>query len=102
VRWYRWHFYRVPLKCKSGPAVSRITVKGGEGIWNRYADRNPFGGGFASWKAKQRDYREFVLGRLIDPRKARGVLRVSGSDVPLRGGGSDKCDSGLLHWRVRR
>jgi hypothetical protein len=44
VRWYRWHFYRVPLKCKGGPAVSRITVKGGEGIWNKYADRNPFGG----------------------------------------------------------
>lgn len=102
IRWYRWHFYRVPLKCKSGPAVARYAVKGGEGIWNKYADRNPFGGVSAEGSAKKPALREAVTGRLIDPNKAKGFVRVSGSGVPLRGGGHDKCDSGRVRWKVER
>jgi hypothetical protein len=103
IRWYTWHFYRVPLKCKSGPAVSRLTVKGGEGALNRYADRDPFGGASVALNNRHRVlYGEHVTGKLIDQTEAHGLLRVSGAKVPLRGGGHDKCDSGHLHWKVSR
>jgi hypothetical protein len=68
----------------------------------RRQEELPFGGVFAESNAKERGYREFVSGRLIDSGKARGVLRVSGSDVPLRGGGHGECDSGLRLRRVSR
>src|SRR4051795_12735979 len=44
IRWCRWRFTDVPLKCKRGRRTYRFPVTGGEGIWNKYADGNPFGG----------------------------------------------------------
>src|SRR4051794_27836678 len=103
MRWYRWHFYRVPLKCKGGPAIARRAAKDGEGIWNRFADGASFGGTWAELDRPHHvTYREHVSGKLITPDKARGLVRVSGASVPLRGGGHDECDSGRLHWKVRR
>src|SRR3954463_3071305 len=100
VREYSWHFYLVPLKCKGGPAVARYTVKGGEGINNKYADRGGFGGGVSEGGKKR--FREYVDGKLINPNKAKGWVRVAGTHVPVRGGGTEKCDSGRLHWKVTR
>jgi hypothetical protein len=100
VRDYTWHFYRVPLKCKDGPAVARYTVKGGEGINNKYADRGGFGGGV--FEGSKKRFREYVQGELVDPNKARGWVRVAGTHVPVRGGGTGNCNSGRLRWTVRR
>lgn len=103
TRWYTWHFYRVPLKCQGGPAVPRDTVKGGEGIWNKFADRDPFGGVVVHLdKPHHVAYREHVSGKLITPKKARGFVRVWGPKVPVRGGGYKRCDSSRLHWKVTR
>jgi hypothetical protein len=104
MRWYTWHFYRVPLKCESGPAVARWSVKGRQGAFNKYADRTPFGGVHALINPKNRRilYREHVAGKQVGPNEIKGLMRVDGAKVPLRRGGRDKCDSGRLHWRVRR
>jgi hypothetical protein len=62
VRYYSVHFYRVPLKCTSGAAVARYTVKGVEEIRNRYADRNPFGFSSSEGNPKHPFYKEKVSG----------------------------------------
>lgn len=100
IRDYTWHLYRVPLKCKGGPAIARYTVKGGEAIVNKYAGRGDFGGG--DFEGGKRRFREYVQGKLINPNKAKGWVRVAGTHVPVRGGGTEKCDSGRLHWTVSR
>jgi hypothetical protein len=100
VREYTWHFYRVPLKCKGGPEIARYTVKGGLGVNNRYADNGRFGGG--SFEGSKKRDREYVDGKLVDPNKAKGWVRVAGTHVPVRGGGTDKCDSGRLRWKLVR
>jgi hypothetical protein len=98
---YTWHFYRVPLKCKSGPAVARYTVKGGEMINERYSTHNrEFGGG--EFGGGRKKFRENVEGNLVNPNKAKGWVRVAGTRVPMRGGGTDRCDSGRLRWKVTR
>jgi hypothetical protein len=101
IRSYVWHLYRVPLKCKGGPAVARYTVKGGEALNQRYAThRREFGGGESTGGRKK--FRENVGGNLVNPNKAKGWVRVAGTHVPVRGGGTDKCDSGRLRWKVTR
>jgi hypothetical protein len=97
---YRWHFYRVPLKCKGGSEIARYTVKGGEAVNNKYADRSGFGGG--EFMGSRKRFREYVHGNLLDPNKARGWVRVAGTHVPVRGGGTEKCNSGRLRWKVTR
>jgi hypothetical protein len=75
-------------------------VKGGEWVNNKYADRGDFGGG--EFEGSRKRYREYVDGRLVDPNRAEGWVRVAGTHVPVRGGGIARCDSGRVHWTLRR
>ena len=101
VRWYRWRFTDVRLKCKRGHRTYRFAVTGGEGIWNKFADRDGFGGN-TSESGPGGNERVHVDGDLMGPNMAKGHVRVSGSHVALRSGRYDKCDSGRLRWTVKR
>lgn len=98
-RSYTWSLRRVPLKCKGGPAIARDRLTGGVMLRNKGAGHKPFGLGVSS---SGPNYKASVTGHMVSRNKARGIVHVSGSEVPLSGGGHDKCDSGLLHWQVTR
>ena len=46
-------------------------------------------------------YQTKVSGKRVSWHKARGWVRVFGTAVPIRGGGTDRCDSRRLHWVAR-
>jgi hypothetical protein len=100
-RVYRWSFDRVPLRCGGRRATARDSVDGSEAIRNSAPGRDEFGYGVADGGPGKPSYAARVRGRLVRRDKARGILRVHGTAVPLKGGGQDRCDSGRLHWIVR-
>lgn len=93
-----YRFTELQVRCGEREREFRFGVSGGETVWLRYADRNPFGTVTISGPAGNPAVKTKVVGRLVTPRRARGFVRVSGSSVPLEGGGSARCDSGRLHW----
>src|SRR6266511_4263236 len=101
-RIYHWVFDGVPLHCPQGREVSRLSVDGKEKARNRFADHQPFGYTVSEGSSGHPTYATKVRGRLVTRNKARGVVRVHGSSVRLCGGGHGNCDSGRLHWTVRR
>ncbi|MFN8114318.1 MAG: hypothetical protein U0R51_14105 [Solirubrobacterales bacterium] len=70
-------------------------------IWDKYADRNPFGVDLIHGPFNDPDYKGQIRGRLVKPTKAAGWVRASGHKVPLEGGEQAECDSGRLHWVAR-
>jgi len=101
-REYSWTLNRVPLTCEGGPAISRAPVDGSLFVRNKFADGQAFGLTEGSGSLEDPVYLAKVIGRMRGPDRARGIVRVRGSSVPLRGGGHDECDSGRLRWRVTR
>jgi hypothetical protein len=101
-RSYDWSLDRIPLHCKSGHEISKPSVEGGMTIWNRYADDQPFGITEVGGSLRHPVYKATVHGHLVSRNKARGLVRVHGSSVPLRGGGHGRCESHRLHWKAHR
>ncbi len=99
-RTYKWRIREVRVKCEHlGARTYGSTIQGGNTVWNRYADRGPFGVVAGDPGGSEVSKVSFIL---RDADKATGYVRVHGTNVHLAGGGHDSCDSGRLHWVVRR
>jgi len=59
-----------------------------------------FGNTVISGPAKHPKYLAKVHGTFTHPGEARGYVRVSGTRVPLKGGGHADCDSGKLKFEA--
>jgi hypothetical protein len=102
VNRYRWEFRRLHLRCSGTSEIAKHPVEGG------FAANAEFDHVGESWGVSGTgevgpggDYKTKVSGRLVSRQKARGWVRVYGTDVAIRGGGSEPCDSGRLHWIAR-
>lgn len=100
VRRYRWQFRHLSVRCSGDLKPARLPVTGGFAV---NADFDPGVGepwgvsGTGSGGA----YETRVSGKRVSRHKARGWVRVFGTPVPIRGGGTDRCDSRRLHWVAR-
>jgi hypothetical protein len=102
VNRYRWEFRRISVRCSGRSEVAKHPVEGGFDA-NAEFDHvgEPWGISGTAEVGPGGDYRTKVSGRLISRRKARGWVRVYGTNVAIRGGGHESCDSGRLHWIAR-
>ncbi len=101
LRSFDWRLERVPLKCTSGPAVARDGVGGGE---SRGAHARRFGMGEISGGPGQPppEFSAFSGGHIAGKDEIAGYVTIHGTQIPLRGGGTDRCHSGRLHWTATR
>jgi hypothetical protein len=99
-RTYRFTFKAVPLNCEG----TSETAKRLRTAVYVPADRRPSHDRLQARvqsSGPTLDYTLEVVGRRHRARKVAGSVRVHGSAVPLRGGGSADCDSGALRWKAR-
>lgn len=100
-RKYRYRFSGITVHCDGQRHKAADPIGGSETIWDKYADRNPFGVDTISGPFNDPDYKSSIRGHLDKPTRAHGWVRVSGHDVSLKGGGQGECNSGRLRWVVR-
>jgi hypothetical protein len=102
TRKYWWKFSDLTVRCEEGNRTARHAVTGGFEI-NAHFDRpGPWGiEGTTEGDPSDPAYATEVSGRLKTPRKAKGWVRVWGSEVSLEGGGQGECESGRLRWIAR-
>ncbi len=108
ARKYSLVLRRVRARCNGHWLVVQGPITGGMTIWNRYAhDGQFFSGVSVDGDPRHPSFAETSKGRLLPPGvplgqalRARGIVRVWGSSVPLRGGHSERCRSGRLRWRA--
>lgn len=93
-----YRFTSLSVRCDGKWRPADLDVSGSESVWRKYADRNPFGVDTISGPMSDPHVKTEIRGDYVSKRKTRGWVRISGSDVPLRGGGSAACDSGRLRW----
>lgn len=92
-------FEQVAITCRSGPNTTtggltfRIPVRRGGKFRTSAVRLDNQGRVLAQLR---------IAGRFKGPRSASGVMRVSGSKVPVDSGGGARCDSGRLRWSVQR
>jgi hypothetical protein len=100
---YRWEFRRISVRCSGKRETSRLPVAGGFSVSAEFDQvGKPWGITGTASGGPHGVYRTKVSGRLVSRSKARGWVRVYGSDVAIRGGGRhEKCESGRLHWVAR-
>jgi hypothetical protein len=99
---YRWEFRRLWVRCSGRDEVARYPIEGGFAHNAEYDHvGQPWGIDGTGAVGPGGTYKTRVSGRLVSSKKARGWVRVFGTDVGIRGGGSGRCDSGRLHWVAR-
>ena len=103
VRRYRWEFRRLVVRCSGELETARFPVTGGEAINAEFDHQVGERWGVSGTRSEGPDgfFKTRVSGRLVSRRTARGWVRVFGTAVPVRGGGTRRCDSGRLRWLVR-
>jgi hypothetical protein len=102
VNRYRWEFRRLSVRCSGETRIARDPIEGGFDYNSDYDHiGEPWGISGTAGIGPGGSYRTKVSGRLVSRGKARGWVRVYGTDVAIRGGGHESCDSGRLHWIAR-
>jgi hypothetical protein len=100
VEKYRWEFKRLTVICDGETYLAKKPVRWGFSVNAKF-------GGPGRWPtqtAKVRDdegnlvYAIKVGGRLVSWSRAKGWLRVWGSEVELVSGDQEDCDSDRLRW----
>lgn len=99
---YRWEFRRISVRCEGERRIVKGALTGGFAINAAYGGPGDWGiQGTTAGKPGDPVHATKVRGRLVSWSKARGWIRLWGSEIRLRGGGRAECDSGRLHWIAR-
>lgn len=103
TRRYRWKFSDLTVECAGTSHVARHPVTGGFEINAEFDRPGPWGtGGEIGGDPHDPAYATETSGRLLPSgRRAKGWVRVFGSEVPLADGAEAECDSGKLRWVAR-
>jgi hypothetical protein len=102
ARKYSWHFEHITVRCDGKRRLARLPIDGGFSINAQFDGPGPWGISGTRGEGPNGFYETKVAGRLVNPRHARGWIRVFGTATPLVGGGQADCDSGRLHWSAER